>query len=66
MADADNQPWFNGKDCAKFLGFVKHKDIIKKYVSSKNKDILKKAYINLLNKYGIESITTHPEYKKKK
>lgn len=41
IADKDNEPWFNGKDCANFFGYVNFKKALKNNVSVENKNKLK-------------------------
>lgn len=41
IADKDDEPWFNGKDCAKFFGYANIKKALRNNVSTENKNKLK-------------------------
>jgi prophage antirepressor-like protein len=41
IADGDNEPWFNAKDCARFFGYSNIKRVLKYNISTENKKSLK-------------------------
>jgi prophage antirepressor-like protein len=60
IEDFTNTPWFNGKDCVKFFGYVNTKRTLKDHVKNENKKQLKDVTVDY--KYLYKNVQGHSIY----